>query len=355
MASPALSLRSLRHARRLLRAAVAVLALLPACTWNPWIPGEKSWNPDIVVKPSELADQLALDTRHVDTLSCYTPLCSKRFRVVVPEAGTLGVSLIPELASDDAQVRIVLEGIEGVLGGAGTGRGPRTDVPALAVSERVGPGVYFVLIEALGGPVPYQLTARLTPGEGPAPKPARRQRPTEEAAAKLVTVPEAGKSVRAGYDPLAAVPARGSFSFPAPAAPGDEHRPGAPVESPLDRVIRRSIADELERRGFHQATGGETADLLVGFSSKDVNRDFYGLFSLYDRYGWGVDTNDWALGSRVQTRSVVVIDIVDAQSERLAWHAVATTGLGPGITPGARTEAVLRNAVTEAMLGFPAQ
>ncbi|MEB2346195.1 MAG: DUF4136 domain-containing protein [Deltaproteobacteria bacterium] len=353
MASPALPIRSLRHARRLLRTAAAVLALLPACAWNPWIPGERKWNPDIVVDPGALADPLALDTRHVDTLSCYTPLCSKRFRVVVTEAGTLALSLIPELRSSDAQVRIVLEGIEGVLGGAGTGRGPHTDVPALAVSERVGAGVYFVLIEALGGPVPYQLTARLTPGAGPAPPPARRPRPAEEAPATLVAVPEASRSVRAGYDPRATIPARGSFSFPAPAAPGDEHRPGAPVESPLDRVIRRSIADELERRGFHQASGGETAELLVGFSSKDVNRDFYGLFSLYDRYGFGIDTNAWALGSRVATRSVLVLDIVDAQSERLAWHAVVTTGLGPGITPGAHTEAVWRQAVTEALLGFP--
>ena len=103
MATPATPHRPLHPTRRWLRAALAALALVPACAWDPWIPGEGSWNPDIVVDPSQLADQLPLDTRHVDTLSCYTPLCEKRFRIVVPEDGTLAVSLVPELASDDAQ------------------------------------------------------------------------------------------------------------------------------------------------------------------------------------------------------------------------------------------------------------
>jgi hypothetical protein len=352
MTTPASPLRSLRLGRRWLRAAIAALALAPACAWDPWIPGERSWNPDVVVNPSELADQLPLDTRRVDTLSCYTPVCTKRFRVVATEPGTLAVSLVPELAGDDAQARLVLEGIRGVLDRAGSGRGPRTDVPALGVTGRVDAGVYFVLIESVGGPMPYQLIARLTPGEGPPPAPVRRERPTEEPPPALVAVPEAG-NVRAGYDPAVSFAEASSFRFPAPAAPGDEERAGAPLEDPLDRMIRRQIADELVRRGFHQASGSDPADLVVDFSRRTVNRDFYGLFSLYDRYGFGVDTNDWALGDRVQSRGVLVIDIVDARSERIAWHARATTGLGPGITPGERAEAVLREAVTAALLGFP--
>lgn len=350
MAHPAPSLRSLRRSTHWLLAALALPTA--ACTWGGYIPGEKSWNPDPVVKPGELAAQLALDARRVDTLSCYAPLCTKRFRVVAPESGTLAVSMVPELASDDAQARLVLEGIEGVLGKAGTGRGPRSDVPALAVVARVDAGVYFVLLESVGGPMPYQLTARLTPGAGPPPPPERRQRPSDEPPPELVAVPGAG-NVRAGYDPAVTFPALSSFRFPAPAAPGDEDRVGAPLDDPLDRMIRRQIADELERRGFRQAAGGEAPDMLIDFSRRAVNRDFYGLFSLYDRYGFGVDTNDWALGDRVATRGILVIDIVDAQSERLAWHAVTTTGLGPGITPGAPTEAALRKAVAEALLGFP--
>lgn len=354
MATRAASLPSFFRARRLRATLVALALPAAACTWGGYIPGERSWNPDIVVKPGDLSAQLPLDTRHVDTLSCYTPLCTKRFRVVVPESGTLAISMIPELASDDAQARLVLEGIEGVLGRAGTGRGPRTDVPALAISERVDAGVYFVLLEAVGGPLPYQLTARLTPGAGPAPPPVARPRPSEEPPPQLIAISGSDPSLRAGYDPAVSFPALASFRFPAATAvTADANRVGAPLEDPLDRMIRRQIADELTRRGFRQAAGGEAPDMLVDFSRRAVNRDFYGLFSLYDRYGFGVDTNDWALGERVETRGVLVIDIVDATSERLAWHAVAKTGIGPGITPGAETEAVLRRAVTEALLGFP--
>jgi len=264
--------------------------------------------------------------------------------------------MLPELASAEAQTRLVFEAIEGVLARAGSGRGPRIDLPALAVTAKVDPVVYFVLLESLGGPTPYQLMAHLTPGAGPPAAPVARPRPTEEPPPTLLAIAEPDPSIQAGYDPAVSFPALSSFRFPAPTADaGDADRVGAPLEDPLDRVIRRQIADELTRRGFRQAGGGETPDMLVDFSRRAVNRDFYGLFSLYDRYGFGVDTNDWALGERVATRGILVIDIVDAQSERLAWHAVAKTGLGPGITPGAKTESVLRQAVTAALLGFPPQ
>jgi hypothetical protein len=344
----------LGHSLRSFRAAIALLALVPACAWDPWIPGERSWNPDIVVNPSELSDQLPLDTRHMGTLSCYTPLCEKRFRIVVETPGTLAVSMIPELASDDDRARLVLEGIQGVLGQADTGRGPRTDVPALGVSERVGPGVYFVLLESIGGPMPYQLTARVTPGEGPppAPEPEPQQQPVEGPPPRLVEAPGIG-NVRAGYDPAVSFATLRSFRFPAPRGEGDAGQVGAPLEDPLDRMIRRQLADELVRRGFHQASGSESADLVVDFSRGAINRDFYGIFSLYERYGFGVSSTGWAFGDRVQTRGTLAIDIVDTRSNRIAWHARTSEGLGPGITPGERAEALLREAITESMLGFP--
>jgi hypothetical protein len=339
--------------RRSLRAAIALLVLVPSCAYDPWIPGERSWNPDIVVNPGELSDQLPLDTRHMGTLSCYTALCEKRFRIVVETPGTLAVSMIPELASDDDRARLVLEGIEGVLGQADTGRGPRTDVPALAVSERVGAGVYFVLLESIGGPMPYQLTARVTPGEGPPPAPEPEPQPlAEEPPPKLVEVPEIG-NVRAGYDPGVSFATLESFRFPVPSGEGDAGQVGAPLEDPLDRLIRRQLADELVRRGFHQASGSETADMVVDFSRGAINRDFYGIFSLYERYGFGVASTDWAFGDRVATRGTLVIDIVDTRSNRIAWHARTSEGLGPGITAGERSEALLREAITESLLGFP--
>lgn len=329
--------------------------LLAACAWDPWIPGEKDWNPDIVVNPSELSDQLPLGSRYLGELSCYSALCERRFRIVVEEPGTLAVSMIPELASDDAQARLALESVDrGVLGQAGTGRGPRTDVPALAVTARVDAGVHFLLLQSIGGPVPYQLVARLTPGAGApaAPAPVARPAPVEGPPPRLVAADRAG-SVRAGYDPAVSFADLATFRFPGPIELGDAGQAGAPLEDPTDRLIRRHLADELTRRGFRQAAGNEAADLLVEFARGTVNRDFYGIFSLYERYGFGISTGDWAFGERVQSQGFLVVDLVDARSHRIAWHARTTERLGPGITAGEPGEALLRAAVTEALIGFP--
>lgn len=348
--------RRVSFLQRLVRAALVAPMLLAACAWDPWIPGERSWNPDLVVRPSDLSDQLPLDTRYLGELSCYTRACERRFRIVVGESGTLAVSMIPELASDDDQARLVLESVDrGVLGQAGTGRGPRSDVPALAVTALVDAGVYFVLLQSIGGPMPYQLTARLEPGTGPppAPVPVARPEPTEGPPPELIAASRTAGSVRAGYDPAVSFTDLATFRFPAPLEAGDAGQAGAPLEDPLDRLIRRHLAEELTRRGLRQAAGNETADLVVDFSRGAVNRSFYGIFSLYERYGFGVSTSDWAYGDRVQTQGTLVIDIVDTRSSRIAWHARATEGLGPGVTAGERAEALLRESIAEALIGFP--
>ena len=58
-------------------------------------------------------------------------------------------------------------------------------------------------------------------------------------------------------------------------------------------------------------------------------------------------------GFGVDTRGTLVVDIIEARSGRLAWHAWTTKGLGPGITLGARTTALVREAVAEVLVGFP--
>lgn len=339
----------------ILALAAATLSSLFACAWDPWIPGERNWNPDIVVKPGDLSDQLPLDSRFVDELRCYTRLCERRFRIVVERPGTLAVSLIPELASDDDQARLVLEGILGVLDRASTGRGPRTDVPALAVRAPVDAGIYFVLLQSVGGPMPFQLMARLVPGEGvpPAPTPTPVAQPALPEGPPLQLVDVGGQgNVRAGYDPAVPIERLLTFRFPAPVAEDDPGLVGAPLEQPIDRQIRRNLAEALTSRGFRQAAGDESADLIVDFSRGTTNRAFSAIFSIYELYGYGTQT-DWAFGDRVETTATLVIDIVDAHSDRIAWHARTTRGLGPGITPGAATDALIRASVTESLAGFP--
>jgi hypothetical protein len=70
---------------------------------------------------------------------------------------------------------------------------------------------------------------------------------------------------------------------------------------------------------------------------------------LYRHY----EFHDRGFGFEVDTRGTLVIDIVDTQSGRLAWHAWTTKGVGPGITPGEKTTALVREAVADVLAEFP--
>jgi hypothetical protein len=335
-------------------AAIVAASLAAACAWEPWIPGERSWNPDIVASPADLSPQLGLDSPYVGKLDCYAQRCQKRFRVILDQPGQLTVTAIPRLASPDDQMRIVLEGFEGVLKRAGSGRGPRGDVTVLTVTEPVHRGVYFLLIQSVGGPVPYQLTAHLAPGEG-APVPSGVETARAEPAlppgppVRLVNADLPG-GARGGYDPSVDWAQARTFRFAAPAGAGDAP-PGVPVEQPIDRQIRYLIGSELEFRGLRQASGSEAAALQVDFSRRSQNRELGWLSPIYDRYD--VSGLGWMPGERIQTRATLTVDIVDLRSDRLAWHAQTTKSLGPGITPGEKASALLREAVTEVLAGFP--
>lgn len=61
----------------------------------------------------------------------------------------------------------------------------------------------------------------------------------------------------------------------------------------------------------------------------------------------------WAYDTLTDTRGILTVDIVDASTQRIAWHAQTTKGLGPGVTYGEKTTAVVREAVAEVLAGFP--
>lgn len=334
--------------------ATALACFAPACTWDPWIPGQSRWNPEIVVDPSTLPQPLALDAPYVDDLNCYARRCEKRFRVIVDQPGQLTVSAVLDLASQDEQARIVLEAVRGVIGHDGTGRGPRTDVTPISVRRTVEPGTYYVLLQSVGGPVPYELTATLTPGAGPATPPRAVAaspvvpRRADDATHRFTEV-DLGAKAGAGYDPEVTFAGLRTFTFPPPSRPGDPSTAGTPLETPGDRQIRRLLAESLELKGFRQATGDEDAHLVVSFSTAQRSTTLPGLPGIYQNYNFsGLD-----LGGEVETRGQLVVDIVEARSGRLAWHAWTTKGIGPGITYGERTSALLREAVAELLAAFP--
>jgi hypothetical protein len=332
--------------------------LASACAWNPWIPGENSWNPPVVVDQAELAHRLALDSPYVDALDCYSQRCRQRFRVIIEEPGQLTVTAMMELASQDEQGRMVLEAINGVLTQVSTGRGVRTDAAPLSLRHDVEPGVYFVLLQAIGGHVPYEITATHTPGEvavARAPE-ARPELPLviEEPLGpgpptpKLTKVKLPGGRSGATYDPSVIFAGIETFAFPRLARSGDGSPPGTPVEQPGDRQIRRFIAEGLEMKGFRQASGAEESDLVVAFSTTEGARSYF-----FNYYGFNPVAGLGPVGLWQYDTGTLVVDIMTRKPTKLAWSAWTTKGLGPGITPGEKTAALVREAVTDVLAEFP--
>jgi hypothetical protein len=136
-----------------------------------------------------------------------------------------------------------------------------------------------------------------------------------------------------------------TFRFAPPAGSGEG--PGSRVEAPIDRQIRYLIASDLGFKGLRQASGREPAALEVAFSRRSRNTDLGWLLPIYDQYDFPVAWNE------VDTRATLTVDIVDLRTNRLAWHAQTTKGIGPGITPGETGAALVREAVNEVLAGFP--
>ncbi|MCP5060415.1 MAG: DUF4136 domain-containing protein [bacterium] len=344
--------------------ALALALLVGGCAWGAWIPGERNWNPPVVADPTTFAEFLPLGSVRVDELDCYSQRCKKRFRVIVEEPGVLTVRVIPELVGPDAQARIVLEAIRGVLAQASTGRGPRTDVTVLAVRENVNPGTYFVLVESVGGPMKYEIGAYLEPGPGPAPgttasapPPKKAARPAPKALsgppARLVDVKLPGRA-GARYDPQVSFAKLRTFAFTRNAQAGDDLPAGTVIESPGDRQIRRFLAEDLRLKGFRPATGPEPADLRVEFSTSDATQLFYrSPFIWYDEFSMDPYRPGLAYAIQANVASQLTVIIVDTESTRLAWYGTSAKSLGPGIDMGAETTALAREAVSDILAKFP--
>ena len=67
--------------------------------------------------------------------------------------------------------------------------------------------------------------------------------------------------------------------------------------------------------------------------------------------GFGVTRT--VTGEAVAPRDTLTVDILDTRTDRVAWHAWTTRGMGPGITPGEKTTALLRDAIAQILRPFP--
>jgi hypothetical protein len=355
---PRCSRAAARPGRRALGLAACLgCALLgAACAWYPWIPGENKKKPEPVVDPAKLSRDLALDRAYVSQADCFSSVCNQRFRVVVDRPGQLTVIASLVLESEEQQARLVLEAVSGVLAQQSTGRGRRVDPPVLAVRRPVTPGLYFVLLQTIGGRIPYELTATLTPDAGANAELAMKEvpeapPPRPEGPPPLLTKVKKGPGAGASYDPTVRYSQYQAFAFRPFPRPGEKVPRGTPLDMPIDRQIRRFLKETLELKGFRQAEGAEQADFVVGFSRGNQSTTWYAWFypTLYSQY----DVGGVGIGPQVYTRGSLVVDIVDTRTQRIAWHSVSSRDIGPGITPGAATTKLVREGVAEAMQGFP--
>lgn len=337
-----------------------VSVCLASCAWDPWIPEESGPPPEIVVDPAKLSRELVLGSPYVDQLDCFDHRCQQRFRVTLDDPGQLTVTTHFELASSDDSARVSLESMtRGVVARGSTGRGPHADAPVVSVThDAEQPGVYFVLLQSIGGKVPYQIVANFDPAAvAPSAPPAPRApdpRATEPPA-RLTTI-DSGPMFGAKYDPRVVFRERETFTF-AKRPSGPDVAPGTIVDTPTDREIRRYSADVLETKGFRQAYGSEQADFVVGFSTGDASRTWYSFQfpGLYSSYGFSGQNWTGIYGPRVEVaqRDALIVDIVDARTRQLAWHSWTTTGAGPGVIDGAARSNQIRKAVTEVLAKFP--
>jgi len=141
----------------------------------------------------------------------------------------------------------------------------------------------------------------------------------------------------------------------------DERGEGDPRLSELtDRHTERAIEQVLSARGYTLVTQGP-ADFFVVYTN-DIHEEQrlvgygYGVgseWAYYPRYGWGA-YGGWvdpyiAIEQRTFTYGTLVLDILDAATNRLLWRGWAEGALTPSTDMQARIEL----AVGEILARFP--
>lgn len=162
-----------------------------------------------------------------------------------------------------------------------------------------------------------------------------------------------GPSVETDFDPskVAAMQDWTTYSW----MPEPDDRPSQ-VNSLIANRITASVDEQLASKGF--AKGAGRTDFKVGWhlttqamtDYRSVNNSYgYG----YGRWGYGGFGTTTSTTTQVNwTQGTLVIDIVDGQSNDLAWRGLAQGEIDPSLQAVERTEAV--DDVVAKMLGrFP--
>lgn len=342
---------TIRNRRLALTGLIALTSLLSACQWYAWEPKEK----EPPLPPEAPPIPLAVGTTLRQVLDCPAGNCQTRFRIEVDRPGELRVDVRPTENSPITSLSVVLEDPIGRILDQQNLAGRK---PPLRVSSSVEKGPHIALVRAIGGLVPYTISARFRAGgqpnqawaeprSAPAPAPARpaARLPTGEGSQPgVVFDPKANFHVFRRYafaqEPKAQLQAVGGG--------GDGTNPFA------TQKLHRAVRAEMTDRGFVQVPVAE-ADFLVSAHVGSRSTTWYSVRGLehqdaYDRY-----FDMWrGRGGRIvphsYTNKTVVLDFIDPKSGQLIWHGWTTEASPPSTGDDS---AVLRAAVKNVLDKFP--
>jgi len=329
------------------RWAVVLLALVTVsgCQWNSWIPGGGKAKSS---KSGEAPVPLYPGRPRQAELDCPAGNCQMRYRIHVPATGELHLELVPAMPDERVGVRVVLEDSVGQVIGQQRAAGEGSVELRSPVTE----GPYFVLVQAIGGRVGYELTATVVGSFGPAPAaPVPQPRPpsADRVGDKVET-----RGSDSAYNPGVDFSRYQRFAFSERPEERLEGEPGSSAGNPfLEAEIQRAIRSELLDRGFLPAPEDE-ADFLVSTHVGSRSKTWYSLGSV--RYSDDYDTwfSQWSMrGAVIRMHSfrdgTLVIDFVDVRKKELSWHGWTTRPIPPAVD----AKALIRQLVAEVLDQFP--
>jgi len=320
--------------------------LVSACTFEGYVPTEPP--PPPLAESEANIQSLAIGEPHSGVLDCTSGQCRVRYRFVTPANGILSVTV--EGPNGDGPepegpriARVVLQGIS--QQNLDIVYGTEIEKPPFMVSSPVRPGVHWVLIQALGGQVDYELTSSFEPDPGatepgdllggalsgaPSPPPPPSGEPVKPSGSDRLGADRPGNTSDGAdfaYDPRR----HDLFSLRRYAFAQD---PAAMLKGPpgsvegnafILRQIQREVRYKLADMQFDESPAGEAQLLVSLHTSRTGGREWYlvndGIAARpYQTYMQQWTTTGGMIGARTYEDGALVINFIDAKTGVLLWH-----------------------------------
>jgi hypothetical protein len=159
-----------------------------------------------------------------------------------------------------------------------------------------------------------------------------------------------GMSIRSDYNPQANFDSYSTYAWlPAPTT-GDPRLDNAILEGRIKAAVDNALAE----KGFRLADNADDATFWVGYHIGIEGRMDVTTVNSYYGYGWG----PWYGGAyrdtqvRYYDQGTLLIDVIDAGAQELAWRGTAEAEVHNESSPERRQQR-LNEAVTKILDRFP--